>query len=78
MSTQIVVRLPDELVHSLDTLVASGGARSRASIIERALKRELRHQRMVQEVEILRSGVGADLDLDALARFSSGAALDID
>jgi len=78
MSIQIAVRLPDQLVNSLDELVDSGAARSRASVIERALLRELRYQRMLQEVEILNSKIGADEDLDALARFSGNAALDVD
>ena len=78
MSIQIAVRLPDQLVNSLDELVHSGAARSRASVIERALLRELRYQRMLQEVEILNSGIGADEDLDALARFSANIALEVD
>jgi Arc/MetJ-type ribon-helix-helix transcriptional regulator len=78
MSIQIAVRLPDQLVNSLDELVDSGAARSRASVIERALLRELRYQRMLQEVEILNSGIGADEDLDALARSSGNVALDVD
>lgn len=78
MSIQIAVRLPDQLVNSLDELVDSGAARSRASVIERALLREFRYQRMLQEVEILNSGIGADEDLDALARFSGNVALDVD
>ncbi|MDA3022462.1 MAG: ribbon-helix-helix protein, CopG family [Actinomycetota bacterium] len=78
MSIQIAVRLPDQLVNSLDELVISGAARSRASVIERALLRELRYQRMLQEVEILNSGIGADEDLDSLARLSSNVVLDVD
>lgn len=78
MSIQIAVRLPDQLVNSLDELVVSGAARSRASVIERALLRELRYQRMLQEVEILNSGIGVDEDLDSLARLSSNVALDVD
>ena len=78
MSIQIAVRLPSQLVNSLDELVDSGAARSRASVIERALLRELRYQRMVQEVEILNSGIGADEDLDSLARFGSGLPPDVD
>jgi Arc/MetJ-type ribon-helix-helix transcriptional regulator len=78
MSIQIAVRLPDQLVKSLDELVDSGIARSRASVIERALLRELRYQRMLQEVEILNSNIGADKDLDALAQSISNVALDVD
>jgi Arc/MetJ-type ribon-helix-helix transcriptional regulator len=78
MSIQIAVRLPDQLVNSLDELVVSGAARSRASVIERALLRELRYQCMLQEVEILNSGIGSDKNLDSLAQFSSNVALDVD
>ena len=78
MTVQIAVRLPAQLVNSLDALVVSGAARSRASVIERALLRGLRYQRMLQEVEILNSGIGADEDLDSLARFGSGLPLDVD
>ncbi|MCF8530225.1 MAG: ribbon-helix-helix domain-containing protein [Candidatus Nanopelagicales bacterium] len=78
MGIQIAVHLPPELVKSLDALVASGGAQSRASVIEQALTRELRYRRTVQEVEILNSGGGADLDLDSLTRTVSSTALDID
>ena len=78
MSIQIAVRLPSQLVNSLDELVDSGAARSRASVIERALLRELRYQRIVQEVEILNSEIGADEDLDSLARFGSRLPLDVD
>jgi Arc/MetJ-type ribon-helix-helix transcriptional regulator len=78
MSIQIAVRLPDQLVNSLDELVDFGAARSRASVIERALLRELRYQHMLQEVEILNSDIGVDEDLDFLARLSSNVALDVD
>jgi hypothetical protein len=47
-------------------------------VIERALLRELCYQRMLQEVEILNSNIGADKDLDSLAQFSSNVALDVD
>jgi len=78
MSIQIAVRLPDHLVNSLDELVDSGAARSRASVIERALLRELRYQRMMQEVEILNSQIGTNEDLDSLARFGNNLPLDVD
>jgi Arc/MetJ-type ribon-helix-helix transcriptional regulator len=78
VSIQIVVRLPEQLVNSLDELVDSGAARSRASVIERALLRELRHQRMLQEVEILNSRTRTAKDFDSLARFSTNIALDVD
>lgn len=78
MSTQIAVRLPAQLVNSLDELVASGAGRSRSSVIQRALLRELRYQRMLQEVEIFNSDMGTDEDLNSLARFSRNVALNLD
>jgi len=77
MSIQIAVGLPDQLVNALDELVDSGAFRSRASVIERALLRELRYQRMVQEVEILNSNIRTNDDLDSLARLSSNVALNV-
>jgi Arc/MetJ-type ribon-helix-helix transcriptional regulator len=77
MSIQIAVRLPDQLVNSLDELVNSGAARSRDSVIERALLRELRYQRMLQEIEILNSDNGTNEDFDSLARLSSYVALNV-
>lgn len=72
MSTQIAVRLPDELVRALDSIVREGPDPSRASVIERALEREIRRLRYEQEAEILpRTLHGApDDDMDALARWS--------
>lgn len=69
MSTQIAVRLPDELVEFVDALVASGHARSRASVVERALERELRLRIAERDAVILGGGV-VDDDLDALAAWA--------
>jgi Arc/MetJ-type ribon-helix-helix transcriptional regulator len=70
MSTQITVRLPDELVGLVDDLVASGEARSRASVVERALERELRRVLVERDVAILRGGMGRPDDLDGLAAWA--------
>jgi Arc/MetJ-type ribon-helix-helix transcriptional regulator len=78
MSNQIAVRLPAQLVNALDEFVVSGAGRSRASVMERALLRELRYQRMLQEVEILNSEMGTGEDLNSLARFSRKVALNLD
>ena len=77
MSIEIAVRLPTQLIDSLDELIVSGAARSRASVIERALLREMRYQWMLQEVEILNSGIRADEDLDSLAQLGGNVALDM-
>jgi metal-responsive CopG/Arc/MetJ family transcriptional regulator len=75
---QIAVRLPAQLVNSLDEFVASEATRSRASVVERALLRELRYQSMLQEVEILNSDTGTGEDLNSLARFSLNVTLNLD
>ena len=69
MTTQVTVRLPDALVHAVDALVGSGQARSRASVVERALERELRRVIAERDISILRDEPVAD-DLDALASWT--------
>ena len=66
MSTQIAVRLPDELVAELDSLVQSGEEPSRASIVETALLRELRRRVWVREVAILTAHGSSYEDLEGL------------
>ena len=58
MSTQIAVRLPDEVVAFLDRTVATGKASSRAALVTSALEREMRRQLAEHDAEILR-GEGA-------------------
>lgn len=70
MSTQIAVRLPDDLVEELDHLIASGAAPSRASIVEQALRRELRRYLAERDLQILEQA-GDDRDL---AEFTAWAA----
>lgn len=63
MSTQIAIRLADSLVAELDRVVASGRARSRASLVEAALERELRRLAAASDADTLRRvGVADDLD----------------
>jgi Arc/MetJ-type ribon-helix-helix transcriptional regulator len=71
MSTQIAVRLPDEMVAELDALIASGQVPSRASVVEAALRRELRQYAYAREAELLAGGSG-DADLEALHRWVAG------
>ena len=66
MSTQIAVRLPDELVAELDSIVSSGEEPSRASIVEQALVRELRRRAWVREVEVLTAKGSSYEDLQGL------------
>lgn len=70
MTTQIAVRLADSMVVALDRLVASGRARSRASLVEAALERELRRLAAEDDAEALRR-VGAADDLDQLVEWTA-------
>lgn len=75
MSTQIAVRLPDELVEFVDEVVGSGQEPSRAAVVTRALERERRRAIAARDAEIL-AATGADPDLEGLAAFASGVHLD--
>ncbi|MDO5535019.1 MAG: ribbon-helix-helix domain-containing protein [Propionibacteriaceae bacterium] len=70
MSTQIAVRLPDEMVAFLDQAVAQGKAPSRAALVSAALEREMRRQAAEQDAAILREQGAAD-DLDALVDWTA-------
>lgn len=70
MTTQIAVRLPDELVGELDTLIAAGGDTSRASVVEAALRRELRRRLWELEVEKLIAGGDTYEDLAGMQEFA--------
>lgn len=70
MTTQIAVRLPDEVVAFLDHEIQDGGAGSRAEIVTRALEREWRLRRAERDAEILRS-CGPEDDLDEAVAWSN-------
>jgi Arc/MetJ-type ribon-helix-helix transcriptional regulator len=70
MTTQIAVRLPDEMVAFLDRTVATGKASSRAALVAAAVEREMRRQAAEQDVQALRQH-GADDDLDDLVQWSN-------
>ena len=76
MSTQIAVRLPDEMVRAVDELIAAGWAPSRASVVERALAREFRRLAAVRDAEIL-SAAGPDPDMDGLAEYAARVPADL-
>lgn len=73
MTTQIAVRLPDEMVAFLDHTVADGKANSRAALIVGALEREMRRQAAEEDAEILRRAGAAD-DLDDLVSWTTSHA----
>ncbi|WP_067674685.1 antitoxin [Nocardia miyunensis] len=75
MSTQITVRLSDEMVTYLDRTVASGQASSRAAIVAQALERDRLRRAAERDAEIL-ARAGGDPDMDGLARFAADTPLD--
>ena len=66
MSTQIAVRLPDDLVAYVDQAVASGRVRSRAELVARLIARDARRHRAEQDLQRL-AQKGALRDPEALA-----------
>ena len=75
MTVQITVRLPDELVAFVDAEVARGSVTSRAEAVARALTRERRRRRALQDVAILQAeaatGPDGGDDMDELARHTA-------
>jgi Arc/MetJ-type ribon-helix-helix transcriptional regulator len=80
MSTQIAVRLPDEIVAFVDGEVRDHRAPSRAALVLRALERERRRQTAARDAEILSRTRGEDDSdgLDDLARHAAGLSSDLD
>lgn len=78
MSTQIAVRLPDEIVAFIDDEIRGQHARSRAAVVLRALERERRRRLAERDAEILATTASAPSDWDALAGHSARTVLDID
>lgn len=76
MSKQIAVRLPDELVDFVDSVVENGGERSRAAVVTRALERERRRTIAARDAEIL-AALGPDADLASLAAHAVGVPIDL-
>lgn len=70
MSTQIAVRLPDEVVAFLDKAVPDSKATSRAALVSAAVEREMRRQAAETDAAIL-GEVGAADDLDSLVNWTT-------
>ena len=77
MTTQIAVRLPDELVAFVDGLIRNGRATSRADAVARALERERRRELALRDLERL-AAAGPDPELDDFVRNAAGTGLDLD
>ncbi len=81
MTTQIAVRLPDEIVEYIDRQVRDGRRKSRADLITRLLARELRRERAAEDVQRIiadREANGPDHDMDDLARWAAKQPLNLD
>lgn len=76
MSTQIAVRLPDDIVAYVDAQVTSGSAPSRAAVVARALERDRRRQIAEQDARIY--ATNRQNDLDELASWAAPQPMDID
>jgi Arc/MetJ-type ribon-helix-helix transcriptional regulator len=76
VSTQIAVRLPDQLVEFIDRLVSDGRAPSRAAVVSRALQREQRREIAARDAAILAATAPEDDDLDLLAHHVVSVPLD--
>lgn len=77
MSTQITVRLEDDVVQFVDKLVAEGREKSRASVVSRALRRERQREAAERDARILAQLPRND-EFDALAEFAAGQPMDLD
>jgi Arc/MetJ-type ribon-helix-helix transcriptional regulator len=69
MTTQIAVRLPDQLVDFLDELIREGEAKSRAAAVMQALERERRRRLAERDAAIYASE--KDTDMDRLAAWTT-------
>ena len=76
MTTQIALRLPDELMEFVDGQVTSGSAISRAAVVVKALERERRRAAAEQDAAIY--AAAGEGDLDGLAAWAGAQSLDLD
>jgi Arc/MetJ-type ribon-helix-helix transcriptional regulator len=77
MSKQIAVRLSDDLVDFVDSIVATGEQRSRAAVVSRALERERRRTIAARDAEILAAS-RPDADLASLADHAVDIPVDLE
>jgi Arc/MetJ-type ribon-helix-helix transcriptional regulator len=73
MSKQIAVRLPEDLVEFVDSVVTSGREPSRAAVVSRALERDRRRAIAERDAAILEAS-GPDRELSGLAEYAADIA----
>lgn len=78
MTTQIAVRLPDDIVAFLDDQVRAGEASSRAALVARALERMRRAAIAERDAKIYASIRNESSELDGVAEWAASQPLDID
>lgn len=77
VSTQIAVRLPDELVAYLDQAVAAGRAKSRAELVARFIAKDARRQRAEEDfLRLWEAGALDDEEALAIAEATSHTPID--
>jgi Arc/MetJ-type ribon-helix-helix transcriptional regulator len=70
MTVQMTIRVDDELAAFVDQ-AAQAGEGSRADVINRAIRRELRRRAAGQDAQIYAATSDPDLDSDAYAAWAS-------
>lgn len=70
MSTQIAIRLPDEVVEFVDSQVSSGAAKSRADFVWHAITRQRRWLAAERDAELY-AQFGEDPELEGLADYAA-------
>lgn len=76
VSTQIAVRLPDELVAYIDKAVAAGRVKSRAELVARLIARDARRQRAEEDLQrLIKRGALQDREMNAIVDSVSDTAI---
>lgn len=79
MSTQITIRIPDDLAEFVDRQVSEGKVSSRAEAVTRALALHRQRDEALQDLEVIKAFDGAPYpDLAGLADASATADVDLD
>lgn len=73
MSVQMTIRVDDDLAAYIDE-VAKAGEGSRADVINRAIKREIRRRAAERDAQIYASATDPDLESDAYGEWAARTA----
>lgn len=70
MSVQMTIRVDDDLATFIDQ-AAKAGEGSRADVINRAIRREIRRRAAQRDAQIYASGTDSELEADAYAAWAA-------